>query len=158
MGAEVYMIILGIGIVTFFFLRWIFKRFIKTDSVLRVALTWIGTVILTPIIYLGLIGIVFSLVFYNHGKDLVRKKWFIDKEKNIQMRETISKNRIFGKRKGEILELLGPPSLKSDTSYIWIYDYQIPEGRSEMEFNRMILIFENDRVSTIEKKIIQDED
>jgi hypothetical protein len=92
MGAEVYISNLVIGLVTFFILRWIFRRLIKTDNVLRIALTWIGTVILTPIIYLGLIAIFIIVISYERSRSFNKERWFADKFNRYEMRDDLVKS------------------------------------------------------------------
>jgi len=73
MSKEVYIINLVIGVVTFFILRWTLKKFVKADK-LRIGLTWVGTIILTPLIYVGLIAIFFSILFHQPTRDLEKKQ------------------------------------------------------------------------------------
>lgn len=157
MSTEVYIINLVIGVVTFFILRWTLKRFIKSDIVLRITLTWFGTVVLTPIIYIGLIAIVFSLMFYEPTRDFDKEKWFDDKAKRYEMRDDLVKTGLLqNKSKQEILEILGPPDLMADTVNIWDYDLGTSGAGFGWQFNNLILTFDNGRVTKVEKKEIVD--
>ncbi len=157
MDAEVYMIILGIGIVTFFFLRWIFKRLIKTDNVLRVALTWIGTVILTPIIYLGLIAIFIIMISYERSRSFNKERWFADKFNRYEMRDDLVKSRrLKNKSKQEIVEILGLPSTVIDSLNIWDYELGMSGAGFGWQFNNLKLTFDNGYVTKVEKVEILD--
>ena len=157
MGAEVYISNLVIGIVTFFILRWIFKRLIKTDNVLRIALTWIGTVILTPIIYLGLIAIFIIVISYEPSRSFNKERWFADKFNRYEMRDDLVKSgRLKNKSKQEIVEILGLPSTVIDSLNIWDYELGMSGAGFGWQFNNLKLTFDNGYVTKVEKVEILD--
>src|SRR5258708_5765393 len=110
MSIEVYIINLVIGIGTFFILRWAFSKIAKTNKVLRNALAGVGTIILTPLIYVTLVVIFFSVLFYQPTRDFDREKWFADKEGRYEMRDDLMKSEILkNKNKKEVVDILGLP-------------------------------------------------
>lgn len=156
MSIEVYIINLVIGIVTFFILRWTLKKFVKADKV-RIGLTWIGTAILTPIIYVGLITVFFSILFYEPTRDFDREKWLADKEGRYEMRDDIVESKILnGKSKKEVIDLIGLPDFGTDTTKIWNYDLGTSGAGLGWQFNTLLVTFDNDRVVKVEKQEIVD--
>lgn len=157
MSTEVYITILVIGIVTFFVLRWTLKRIIKTDKDLRTALTWIGTIVLTPLIYFGLIIALFSAMFYEPTRDFDKEKWFADKEKRYEMRDDLVNSEILkNKNKKEVADILGLPDFETDTTNIWNYDLGTSGAGLGWQFNTLLITFDNDRVTKVEKQEIVD--
>lgn len=156
MSIEVYIINLVIGIVTFFILRWTLKKFVNTDK-LRIGLTWVGTIILTPIIYVGLFTVFFTMLFYEPKKDFERDKWFADKEGRYEMRDYIVESRILnGKNKKEIIDMIGLPDFGTDTTNVWNYDLGTSGAGFGWQFNTLLVTFDNDRVVKVEKQEIVD--
>jgi hypothetical protein len=105
---SVYVINLVIFIPTFFILRWVLKRIIKSDSLLRKGLTWAGTIILTPIIYVGLIIIFLFYSTYYPTRDFNERLWRTDKENRYKMTSDLIESEILiGKTKEEVQKILG---------------------------------------------------
>jgi hypothetical protein len=155
-SAEAYLIILVIGTITFFLLRGIFRRTIKNDK-LRRRLTWVGTIILTPVIYAVLVLAMLGIMFYEHQQDFNREKWFAERDKRYEMRDDLAGGDLLvNKTKNEIIELLGPPDVGVDTMDIWDYNLGISTAGFGWQFNSLILTFANERVIRVEKNEIVD--
>jgi hypothetical protein len=156
MSKEVYIINLVIAIVTFFILRWTLKNFIKAEK-LRIGLTWVGTIILTPLIYMGLIAIFFSILFHQPTRAFDKDRWFADREKRYEMRDDIVESEILKeKNKKEIIELIGPPDFGTDTNDVWNYDLGTSGAGIGWQFNTLLVTFKNDRVVKVEKQEVVD--
>ena len=156
MSIEVYIINLVIGIVTFIILRWALKKFIKSDK-LRIRLTWLGTIILTPLIYVGLIAVFFSILFYQPTRDFDKEKWFADIERRYEMRDDLIESGILkDKNKKEIIDLIGLPDFGTDTTKIWNYDLGTSGAGFGWQFNTLLVTFDNDQVVKVEKQEIVD--
>jgi hypothetical protein len=156
MSIEVYIINLVIGIMTFFILRWTLRKIVKADK-LRIGLTWVGTIILTPTIYVGLITVFFSILFHQPTRDFDRDKWFADKEKRYEMRDDIVESGILNKKnRREIIDLIGRPDIGTDSTNIWNYDLGTSGAGFGWQFNTLIVTFDNDRVTSVEKREIVD--
>lgn len=156
MSKEVYIINLVIGVVTFFILRWTLKKFVKADK-LRIGLTWVGTIILTPLIYVGLIAIFFSILFHQPTRDFDKDRWFADRERRYEMRDDIVESGILKeKNKKEIIELVGPPDFGTDTTDVWNYDLGTSGAGLGWQFNTLLVTFDNDRVIKVEKQEVVD--
>ena len=151
MGLAVYIVNLAIGTITFFILRWTFKKFVKADK-LRIGLTWLGTIILTPIIYLGLIFIFINIIFYEPKRDFDKERWFADKAKRYEMRDDIVESEMLkAKNKKEIIDLIGLPDFGSDSTDIWNYDLGTSGAGFGWQFNSLLVTFDNDKVVKVEK-------
>ena len=156
MSTEVYIINLIIGVVTFFSLRWILKKFVKSDK-LRIGLTWGGTIILTPLIYVGIVAIFFSILFYEPTRDFDKEKWFADRESRYEMRDDIVESGFLNdKNRQEIIDLIGLPDFGTDSTNIWNYDLGTSGAGLGWQLNTLIVTFDNDRVVKVEKREILD--
>ena len=150
MSPEVAIIILIIAIPTFFVLRWILKRFIK-DRKTRNWTSIIGTIIIAPILYVGLGSAFISYLFYVPQYDFDRQKWFADKHTRFEMRDDIVENEILiGKSKSEIIDFIGNPEF-GDSTKIWTYDLGISTAGFGWQFNNLELTFKNEKVKEVKK-------
>jgi len=155
MSPEVPIIVLIIAIPTFFILRWILKRFIQ-DKKTRNWTSIIGTIILAPILYLGLVLAFFSYLFFEPQYDFDREKWFDDKHSRFEMIDDIEESGILkGKSKTEIIEFIGEPEFKDSTD-IWTYDLGMSGAGFGWQFNSLELTFQNGKVSYVKKIEIVD--
>ena len=120
LGIEVYIINLIIAIPVFFLLRWILRKIIKNGKIQKVT-TWIGTLISTPIIYIGLIILWITIMSYYPSVEFDKAKWDTDKEKRYEMSEDIiQSNMLIGLTKQEVIELLGIEENKIESN-LWYY-------------------------------------
>ncbi|NOT74229.1 MAG: hypothetical protein HOP08_04815 [Cyclobacteriaceae bacterium] len=156
-GLDAYLINLAIGVLTFFILRLVLKRIIKTNKTLRISLTWIGTIILTPIIYIGIIFLIFSWMFYEPTRDFSKERWFSEKQKRYEMRDDIVESDFLkNKNKAEVLNLLGSPDFRTDTTNVWEYDLGTSGAGFGWQFNSLLVKFDHEQVSKVEKREIVD--
>jgi hypothetical protein len=121
MGIEVYIINVLLAIPIFFSCRFIFKKFIKDTQSRRVA-TWITTLVLTPLLYIGLIILWVSAVTYYPAKKFHSENWKSNQEKRYEMTKDLLESRILmGKTKDQVVALLGleDNAIESDK---WVYD------------------------------------
>lgn len=119
MGLDVIIINLILAIPTFFLCRLIFRR-IK-DKGTRQLTIWLTTLVLTPIIYVGLIVGWVAYVSYYPERDFDKEKWKSDIEKRYEMTDDLVDNeKLIGKTKEEIKELLGQEEVSLDGSR-WTY-------------------------------------
>lgn len=117
---EVYVIVLIIAIPTFFIWRWILRKFIKDNRKIKIA-TWIGTLILSPLIYISIVLIWIFCISYYPSNDFDKNKWDTDKDKRYELSEDlIESNMLIGKTKAEVLQILGDEGGKDNQDY-WRY-------------------------------------
>jgi hypothetical protein len=156
MSLEVYVINLVIAVVTFFILKRTLKKIIKADE-RRILITWIGTLVLTPLIYFTLIIVFFSMLFYEPTRDFDRARWLADKHKRFEMRDDIVESGLLkGKSKKQVIDLIGRPDFATDTTDRWTYDLGTSGAGFGWQFNSLLVTFDNGRVESVEKQEIVD--
>lgn len=144
----IYFIILTIP--TFLILNWVLKKYIKNQKNRKIS-TIIGTIILTPILFYGIIYLFLSFIFYEPQYKFDKEKWFNEKHQRFEMRDDIVKREIFlNKSKKGVLNFIGEPTL-GDTTDIWIYELGMGGGGVVFQFNQLIVTFKNDTVRKVEK-------
>ncbi len=144
-GYEVYLINIAIAILTFYSLRWILKKLISRQSE-RNLITWIGTIILTPLIYIFGVLLILIILMYEPDRNFEQKRWFEHPELRYEMREDIIENEIrIGKTKSQIIDLIGKPN-KEDIAGEWNYDLGMSGNGFGWQFNNLILTFKNAKV------------
>ncbi|WP_179377379.1 hypothetical protein [Winogradskyella wichelsiae] len=155
MSPEVPIIVILIGIPIFFILRWILKRFIKNKKT-RNWISILGTIIIAPILYIGLVMAFFSYLFYEPQYDFKKERWFADKNARFEMRDDLVNSGILiGKSKSEIIDLIGK-SESNDSTEIWTYDLGMSGAGFGWQFNSLQLTFENGKVTDVKKYEIVD--
>lgn len=155
MSPEVPIIILIIAIPTFFILRWILKRFIE-DRKTRNWTSIGGTIIIAPILYVGLVMAFFSYLFYEPQYDFDREKWFADSHERFEMRDDILDSGILkGKSKSEIIEFIGKPE-SNDSTDLWRYNLGMSGAGFGWQLNHLELTFKNGKVTDVKKIEIVD--
>ena len=104
---EVYFILLFLGVPTYFFWRWLLKKFIPVDKTRKIA-TWTMTIFSTPLIYAIIVLLWIMSVSYYPSHDFDKQKWHNDIEKRYELSEDLIESKILiGKTKDEIKKLLG---------------------------------------------------
>ena len=98
-----------------------------------------GTLIIAPVLYLILVIVFFSYLFYEPQYDFDREKWFADKHSRFEMRDDIVDSEILkGKSKTEIIEFIGIPEF-GDSTNIWTYDLGMSGAGFGWQFNSCLL-------------------
>ena len=146
----------------FFILKWIYSNLTKNKR-MKIILTTISTIILTPIIYNILIIILISLLFYEYHpvREFTQESWVENTNDRHEMTtDLIEKNIIKGKSKDQVIELLGKPfkdfNLQKDSTNIWSYDLGSEGHGMGWKFHYLILKFENEKVSSIKTEMAID--
>ncbi|MBV5314325.1 MAG: hypothetical protein JZU47_13570 [Prolixibacteraceae bacterium] len=117
---EAYSFLLALGLPTYFILRWILKKFIKVESLRRIA-TLVTTLIVTPFIYSGLIAFWLISISYYPSHDFDKEKWFSNKEKRFELSKDIIKSKmLINKTKAEVQQILGDEENSGKSDY-WNY-------------------------------------
>ena len=150
LSLEVYIINLIIGIPVLFILRWIFRKWIKNEKLRKLA-TWIGTLISTPIIYIGIIILWISISSYYPTNDFDKTKWDTDKEKRYEMSDDIIKSKmLIGKTKQEVLQILGDEG-NSIESNNWYYDLGFVPRFLSIDPDVLTIKFVNGKVTEVKQ-------
>lgn len=157
LSIEVYFILLIIAIPTFFFWRWLLKKYIKVDRTRKIA-TWSATLIGTPIIYVGLIMLFMFGMTYTPSKDFDKSQWLSDKEGRFQMAgDIIESKMLIGKDTTHVKQTLGEPTWGGDTTKVWSYDMGFGGGGLGFLFHHLNLKLDNGgKVTSVEHVKIRD--
>jgi hypothetical protein len=146
MSPEVPLIILILAIPVYFLSNWILKKFKLGNDNNRKFLAIIPTIIIGPILYVGIIMIwIFSISYYPKT-DFNKQKWESNKEERYKMSNDIIKNELLiGKTKDEVINLLGNEFYKYDDNHI-AYDLGFLPGLFNIDPDVLDIYFENGKV------------
>jgi len=146
MSPEVPLIILILAIPVYFLSNWILKKFKFGNDKNRKFLAIIPTIIIGPILYVGIIMIwIFSISYYPKT-DFNKQKWESNKEERYKMSNDIIKNELLiGKTKDEVINLLGNEFYKYDDNHI-AYDLGFLPGLFNIDPDVLDIYFENGKV------------
>lgn len=108
MSIEVPIIILILAIPIYFLCKWILKKWNFGNGKNRKYLAIIPTIILSPIVYVGLIYLWLFSISYYPTDEFDKLAWESYPEERYKMSENIIESKmLIGKTKEEITELLG---------------------------------------------------
>lgn len=108
MSIEVPIIILILAIPTYFICKWIIKRLKIGNDDNRKFIAIIPTIILSPIIYFGLVMIWIFLLSYYPTNDFNQDEWSSNMEERYKMSEDIIESKmLIGKNRDEVINILG---------------------------------------------------
>jgi hypothetical protein len=145
MGFDVIIINLILAIPTYCLCRLVFRRL--KDKTTRKRVTWSATLLLTPMIYVGLIIGWVSSVSYYPARDFDKEQWKTDLEKRYKLTDDLIDNRkLIGKTKEEIKELLGQEDVSLDGSR-WTYYIGFKPSLSGIDPDVLEIVFEDGKVS-----------
>ena len=141
LSIEVYFILLLISIPTYFFWRWVFRKRI-IDKTKRNITALVSTIILTPVIYLGFIGIFIFLISREPSSNFDKSKWLTDREGRFAMGNDIVKSKILiGKDTNQVKQLLGQPTWQDSLNTSWTYDMGMGGGGLGFLFHNLSVQF-----------------
>jgi hypothetical protein len=143
MSFEVPIIILILAIPFYFLSRWVFKKIKLGNEQNRKYLAIIPTVIITPLLYVGIVLIgMFSMTYYPNI-DFDKQKWEENQEKRYKMSKDIIKSEVLiGKTKAEVIELLGEDYHTYDEDHI-AYDLGFVPELFNIDPDVLDIYFEN---------------
>ena len=146
MSPEVPVIILILAIPVYFLTKWIFKKLKLGNEKYRKYLAIIPTIILSPLLYVGIIMIWIFSVSYYPKTDFNMQEWNENKEERYKMSNDIIKSDILiGKTKEEVIELLGEDYYSYDESHI-AYDLGFVPGLFNIDPDVLDIYFKNGKV------------
>lgn len=156
LSIEVYIILLLISIPTYFFWRSVFKKRI-TDKKKRIISALVSTIVLTPIIYVGLIGIFIYYITREPSSDFDKSKWLTDREGRFAMGDEIVKSKILlGKDTNQVKQLLGQPTWQDSLNVTWTYDMGNGGGGLGFLFHNLSVQFDKAKVVKVDHIRIKD--
>ena len=119
MSPEVPIIVLILAIPTYFIIKWAMKKLKIGNINNRKYIAIIPTLILSPIIYFGLVLIwIFSISYYPTN-DFNQNEWNTNIEERYKMSEDIIKSKmLIGKTRDEVIRILGNNFSSNDENRI----------------------------------------
>jgi len=156
LSIEVYIICLIIAIATFFFCKWLFKKFVKTERRRKLTALTIALVA-TPLIYFGLIRLLMFWITYTPSKGFDKSQWRIDKEGRFQMAgDIINSKMLINRDTTEVKKILGDPSWRQNAINAWTYDMGLGGGGLGFLFHSLVVKFDKNRVVAVEHAEVRD--
>jgi len=145
-----FIILIGIGIGVFFICRRLLKERVNRASTRKI-LTWVITILLTPLVFAGLTWVVVFIWTYYPNRDFTQKEWKINTEKHYEYSVSIIKSKILiGKSKSQVEELLGQAGYNADPD-TWKYDLGDEPDILALSEPFLFIYFENGNVVRVEK-------
>jgi amino acid transporter len=115
MGFDVILIMFVIAIVIFLIGFLILRKRQPTKNNFKNPILWITTIVLTPLIYIGLIFLWITIATHYPQRDFNQEKWIKDKETRYEYADDLVDNEnLIGQTKAQILELLGEPDYETE--------------------------------------------
>lgn len=151
MSPEVPIIILILAVPIYFLSKWILKRLKLGNVKNRKFLAIIPAVILSPVLYMGMIIIwVFSVSYYPKT-DFNKQEWEVNKEERYKMSTDLIKSELLiGKTKEEVIELLGDDFYTYNENHI-AYDLGFVPGLFNIDPDVLDIYFEKGKVIKVDQ-------
>ena len=163
LSIEVYFILFVLGVINYFFFRWLFTAIIKVDAVTRQGVTWILTVAGTPVLYVALFLLFFKAMSYTPSLDFEAELWATQTHKRFQMAEDLIDSEILlGKDTTQVKAVLGDPGRygrcvwKKDSVNTWSYSMGAGGGLFGFLSHELALRFDQNKVVQAEHLEIND--
>ena len=151
MSPEVPIIILILAIPTYFICKWIMKRLKVGTEKNRKFTALIPTVILSPVIYVGLVMIWIFSVSYYPTNDFDKSEWNSNIEKRYKMSEDIIASKmLIGKTQEEVIQTLGANFSSNNENRI-TYELGFVPGLFNIDPDYMEIKLENGKVISVHK-------
>jgi hypothetical protein len=149
MSIEVPIIVLILAIPIYFLSKWILKKWNFGNEKNRKYLAIIPSVVLSPIVYIGLIYLwIFSISYYPTN-DFDKQTWESNPEERYKMSEDIIESKmLIGKTKQEIVELLGNDFYSYSENHI-AYGLGFIPGLFNIDPDVLDIYFENGKVTKV---------
>lgn len=149
-----YHIILAIP--CFFFILWLTGKFIKSKQYKYIT-AGILTILVTPILYIGVIAIFFSILFHEPTKKFNKSIWLSDPASRYQMSDNIIDSKLLiEKDTNQIKQMLGNPTTRSVSSNSWTYDMGMGGGGLGFLFHSLNITLVNGKATKVEHSEIKD--
>ena len=149
MSIEVPIIVLILAIPIYFLSKWILKKWNFGNEKNRKYLAIIPSIVLSPIVYIGLIYLwIFSISYYPTN-DFDKQTWESNPEERYKMSEDIIESKmLIGKTKQEIVELLGNDFYSYSENHI-AYGVGFVPGLFNIDPDVLDIYFENGKVTKV---------
>lgn len=146
MSPEVPIIVIIIACIVYYISKLILKRLNFRTSKKRKIVALISSIILSPLIYLGIIYMMLFTISYYPSNDFDKIKWDTNKAERYKMSEDIIESKILiGKTKTEIIQLLGNDFYSYNNNHI-AYELGFVPGLFNIDIDVLDIYFENEKV------------
>ncbi|WP_289044246.1 hypothetical protein [uncultured Olleya sp.] len=146
MSPEVPIIVIIIACIVYYISKLILKRLNFGTSKKRKIVALISSIILSPLIYLGIIYMMLFTISYYPSNDFDKIKWDTNKAERYKMSEDIIESEILiGKTKTEIIQLLGNDFYSYNNNHI-AYELGFVPGLFNIDIDVLDIYFENEKV------------
>lgn len=151
MSPEVPIIVIIIACIVYYISKLILKRLNFGTSKKRKIVALISSIILSPLIYLGIIYMMLFTISYYPSNDFDKIKWDTNKAERYKMSEDIIESEILiGKTKTEIIQLLGNDFYSYNNNHI-AYELGFVPGLFNIDIDVLDIYFENEKVIKVSK-------
>ncbi|AXO81815.1 hypothetical protein DZC78_04915 [Olleya aquimaris] len=135
-----------IACIVYYISKLILKRLNFGTSKKRKIVALISSIILSPLIYLGIIYMMLFTISYYPSNDFDKIKWDTNKAERYKMSEDIIESEILiGKTKTEIIQLLGNDFYSYNNNHI-AYELGFVPGLFNIDIDVLDIYFENEKV------------
>lgn len=149
MSAEVPIIVLILAIPTYFICKWLMTRLKVGNKRNRKFLAMIPTVILSPLIYVGLVMIWISSISYYPTSEFDKNEWNSNVEERFKMSEDIIESEILiDKTREEVIQMLGNDFITNNESKI-TYELGYVPGLFNIDPDYLDIKLENGKVISV---------
>ena len=149
MSIEVPIIILILAVPTYFIFKWTMKRLKIGNDNNRKFIAIIPTIILSPIIYIGLVMIWIFSVSYYPTIDFNKNEWKSNVEERYKMSENIIESKmLIGITKDKVIELLGNDYISNSENRL-TYELGFVPGLFNIDPDYLDIEFENGIVKSV---------
>jgi len=146
MSPEVPIIVIIIACIVYYSSKLILKRLNFGTSKKRKIVALISSIILSPLIYIGIIYMMFFTISYYPSNNFDKTKWDTNKAERYKMSEDIIESEILiGKTKTEIIQLLGNDFYTYNNNHI-AYELGFVPGLFNIDIDVLDIYFENEKV------------
>ncbi|WP_299150001.1 hypothetical protein [uncultured Dokdonia sp.] len=146
MSAEVPIIILILSIPIYFCCKWVLKKWNIGDENNRKFLAIVPTVILSPILYLGVVFLFIFWISYYPSNNFDQQLWKSMPEERYKMSEDLVEGKeLIGKTKQEVIELLGSEYSSYSKNHMAYYIGFVP-GLFNIDPDVLNIYFEDSKV------------
>ncbi|MCO5945661.1 hypothetical protein [Mucilaginibacter flavidus] len=147
---EVYFILAILGLPVFFIWRRIFKNRDMQSRTKRI-ITWIATIVSTPILYVGIMLLIFMAMEYYPKHDFDRSAWVNDKDERYEYSDDIIDSKmLIGKSKAEVRKILGDDGNVNDSND-WYYSLGFRPELFNIDPDSMEITFKNNKVISVQQ-------
>ena len=145
-----------IGIIMFFFLRWISKKYIRQERN-QILFLIVGVPVTTVLVYVACGYLALFLILYSPEKDFDSKSWMTDKNDRYQMvGDLIDRKILINADSNKVKQLIGEPASRDSTNTYWGYDLGMGGGGLGFLLHYLDIKYENNKVVDVQHIEVKD--